>query len=57
MNETMMTRPDPAHDDAHDLMPAWLEATIPPLYAQEGKTEAVVGAKLAFGEERNRKPV
>jgi hypothetical protein len=41
-----MSRPDPAHDDAHDLLPAWLAATVPALYATEGEADPIVHVKL-----------
>jgi hypothetical protein len=44
-NETTI-RPDPAHDDAHTLMPAWLAAEIPALYSQENTEDPIVCAKF-----------
>lgn len=41
-------RPDPAHDDAHDLLPAWLAATIPPLYATSEKKAEDVTVRAKF---------
>ena len=46
MKTEPMSRPDPARDDAHDLLPAWLAATVPPLYATEGEADPTVHAKL-----------
>ena len=40
------TRPDPAHDNAHDLMPAWLSAATPALYSQENVEDPTVCAKF-----------
>jgi len=40
------TRPDLAHEDAHDLMPSWLAATVPALFATEHELDPVVYAKL-----------
>jgi len=40
------TRPDLAHEDAHDLMPPWLAATVPALFATEHEFDPVVYAKL-----------
>jgi hypothetical protein len=37
-----MRRPDPAHDDAHNLLPAWLSATVPPLYATDGLADPTI---------------
>jgi hypothetical protein len=39
-------RPDPAADDAHELLPGWLAATVPPLYSQEGTESPLVRDKL-----------
>ncbi len=39
-------QPTPEHDNAHDLMPDWLAAQIPPLYATEHIDDPVVLAKL-----------
>jgi Protein of unknown function (DUF2958) len=40
------TRPDLAHEDAHDLMPPWLAATVPALFATEHEFDPVVYVKL-----------
>ncbi len=39
-------RPDPAADDAHELMPGWLAATVPALYSQEGVETPLVRVKF-----------
>jgi hypothetical protein len=39
-------RPDPADDDAYDLLPGWLAATVPPLYSQEGTENPLVRVKF-----------
>src|SRR5260221_5281408 len=41
-----MNRPDPAHDDAHTLMPDWLAAEIPALYATERVVDPTVHCKM-----------
>src|SRR5260221_7198472 len=41
-----MNRPDPAHDDAHTLMPDWLAAEIPALYATERVEDPTVHCKM-----------
>jgi len=41
-----MNRPDPAADDAHDLLPGWLAATVPALYSQEGVETPLVRVKF-----------
>lgn len=41
-----MAKPSPEHDNAHDLMPAWLAATVPALYATEGTADPVVRCKF-----------
>jgi Protein of unknown function (DUF2958) len=43
---TQRTRPDPAHDDAHDLMPQWLEDELPALYATERTDDPMVQCKF-----------
>ena len=40
------TRPDLANEDAHDLMPPWLAAIVPALFATEHEFDPVVYAKL-----------
>jgi hypothetical protein len=40
------TRPDLAHEDAHDLMPSWLAATVPALFATEHEFDPVIYAKF-----------
>lgn len=40
------THPDLAHEDAHDLMPPWLAATVPALFATEHEFDPVVYVKL-----------
>jgi hypothetical protein len=40
------TRPDPAKDNAHDLLPDWLAAEVPALYSQERVEDPMVHAKL-----------
>jgi hypothetical protein len=42
---TTTARPDPAHDDAHDLMPAWLAAELPKLYSTEHEKDPTVRCK------------
>jgi len=42
---TTSTRPDPAHDNAHDLMPDWLRAELPPLYAGEHNPDPLIVCK------------
>lgn len=41
-----MMRPDTAHDNAHELMPAWLAASVPSLYSQEPVDDPIVHAKF-----------
>ena len=38
-------RPAPEEDNAHDLMPDWLKAQFPPLYATEHTPDPLVIAK------------
>ena len=45
-DETTGKRPDPAHDNAHELMPAWLAADVPALYATESAPDPLVHVKL-----------
>ncbi len=44
--EDHTNRPDPAADDAHDLLPGWLAATVPALYSQEGVETPLVRVKF-----------
>ncbi len=46
MTTQPMTRPDPQHDDAHDLMPDWLAADVPALYATERDDDPIVRCKF-----------
>ncbi len=39
-------QPTPEHDNAHDLMPAWLAATVPHLYSEENVADPLVRAKF-----------
>jgi Protein of unknown function (DUF2958) len=41
-----MNRPDRAADNAHDLMPGWLAATVPALYSQESVETPLVRVKF-----------
>ena len=41
----MNAKPIPEHDDAHVLMPDWLAADVPALYATEGTDDPVVRCK------------
>ena len=44
--DTKSTRPDPANDNAHILMPAWLAAEVPALYSQEGTEDPTIRTKF-----------
>jgi hypothetical protein len=46
------TRPDPGHDDAHHLIPAWLAVEMPALYATEEDTDPLVRCKLFTPDSR-----
>ena len=46
MTTTRTTRPDPGHDDAHDLLPQWLENELPSLYATDGDPDPIVRCKF-----------
>jgi hypothetical protein len=41
-----MTRPDLAHEDAHDLMPPWLAETVPALLTTEYAHDPLIHVKL-----------
>jgi len=41
-----MSTPNPEHDNAHDLLPAWLAADVPALYSQEHTPDPVVRVKF-----------
>jgi DUF2958 family protein len=41
-----ITRPDVAHDDAHDLMPDWLAETLPALGTTEHAPDPLLHVKL-----------
>ena len=43
---TTAQRPDPAKDNAHDLLPDWLAAEVPALYSQERVKDPMVRVKL-----------
>ena len=44
-NTTRTVRPDPAEDDAHNLMPLWLAAAMPRLYSTERESDPVARVK------------
>jgi DUF2958 family protein len=46
MTTTRTTRPDPGQDDAHELIPPWLENELPSLYATDGDPDPLVRAKF-----------
>jgi hypothetical protein len=39
-------QPTPEHDDAHNLVPEWLAAELPPLYSQENVADPIVRVKF-----------